>query len=126
MKFNIVAGEELKKIMAGVLENPVAFNEDMSKGSYSNKPFSEEFLKERSNVHGVSLHLYKKKLNLFLELIKIIKPNDEIHLYFGDDATCLANRTFLIDFLRGKVSKITLHIVDEYSGKEIDLQSVCE
>ena len=126
MRYNIVAGEELKKILTGVIDNPIPFNEDMSIGSYINEPFSESFIKERSQVHNATASLYKEKLSSFLSMINNLTKEDEIHLYFGDDATCLANRMFLIDFLRGKASKITLHIVDEYSGKEIDVQSVCE
>ena len=34
MKYNVVAGEELKKKMLGILDNPIPFNEDMSKGTY--------------------------------------------------------------------------------------------
>lgn len=119
MKFNIVAGEELRKIMNSILDNPIPFNEDMSVGGYSHQPFTDGFIKERSDVHGVSPSLYKKKLNLFLEFIKVIKYDDEIHLYFGEDATCLANRQFLINYLKDKVHTIILHVVNEYTGEEI-------
>ena len=119
MRYNIVAGEELKKKMLGVLDNPIPFNEDMSKGDYNSEPFTEKFIKERSRVHNVSPSLYKEKLGLFLELSKKIKQDDELHLYFGEDETCLSNRAFVINFFKNKVKKITLHIVDEYTGKEL-------
>ena len=119
MRYNIVAGEELKKIMLGVIDNPIPFNEDMSKGGYTNKPFTEDFIIERSKVHNVSPSLYKEKLALFLELVKNIKSDDDLHLYFGEDETCLANRRLIIDYFFNKVKKITLHIVNEYTGEEI-------
>ena len=119
MRYNIVAGEELKKIMIGIIDNPIPFNEDMSKGSYHHEPFTEEFIKERSAVHGASVDLYKEKLSAFLTLIKTIHIDDEIHLYFGEDGTCLANRELLIKFFSNKVRRIYLHIVNEYTGQEI-------
>ena len=119
MRYNIVAGEELKKILTGVIENPIPFNEDMSIGSYINEPFSESFIKERSQVHNVTASLYKEKLSSFLSMINNLTKEDEIHLYFGEDEVCLANRGLLIKFFTNKVKKITLHIVDEYTGKEI-------
>ena len=119
MRYNIVAGEELKKIMTGVIDNPIPFNEDMSKGTYASEPFTEEFIMERSQTHGVSESTYKEKLSLFLSLIDNLNKNDEIHLYFGEDEVCLANRELLINYFTGKVKQITLHIVDEYTGKEI-------
>lgn len=119
MKFNIVAGEELRKIMNSMLDNPIPFNEDMSVGGYTHQPFTDEFIKERSGVHSVSPYLYKEKLRLFFEFTKAMKYGDEIHLYFGEDITCLANRQFLINYLIDKVHKIILHIVNEYTGEEI-------
>ena len=119
MRYNIVAGEELKKIMTGVIDNPIPFNEDMSKGTYVSEPFTEGFIKERSHTHCVSESTYKEKLSLFLSLIDNLNKNDEIHLYFGEDEVCLANRELLINYFTGKVKQITLHIVDEYTGKEI-------
>ena len=105
--------------MLGVIDNPIPFNEDMSKGGYINKPFTEDFITERSKVHNVSPSLYKEKLALFLELVKNIKSDDDLHLYFGEDETCLANRRLIIDYFFNKVMKITLHIVNEYTGEEI-------
>ena len=119
MKYNIVAGEELKKKMLGIIDNPIPFNEDMSKGSYNSEPFTESFFVERAFAHHVSVSLYKEKLSLFLQMLDSLKPADEIHLFFGEDETCLANRELLIKYFAGKVSRITLHVVDEYEAKEI-------
>ena len=119
MRFNIVAGEELKKIMSGIISNPIPFNEDMSVGTFSFEPFSEEFIKERSAVHHVSPEEYKAKLTDFLSLLKTFKYDDEIHLYFGEDKTCIANRSLLIEYFGGKIKTLMLHVVDELTGKEI-------
>ena len=124
MIYHIVAGEELKKIMTRVLDNPIPFNEDMSVGSYHSKPFTEGFLKERSEAHHVSVSTYKEKLQLFLKTIDVVDNNDEIHLYFGEDKTCVANRNFLIQYFTNKVRKITLHIVNEYTGEELKLLDI--
>lgn len=121
MIYNIVAGEELRKILKGVVDNPIPFNEDMSKGDYHSAPFTEDFIKERSSFHHVSVFEYKEKLRYFLEILKIIKHDDEINLYFGEDETCVANRTLLISFFTGKVKTIKLHVVNEYTGEEIKL-----
>lgn len=119
MRYDIVAGEELRKIMSGTLDDPIPFNEDMSKGAYSSKPFSDGFIRERSQVHGVSESTYRDKLSLFLSMLENIKQEDEVHLHFGEDEVCFSNRRFLIGYLSDKVSSITLHIVDEYTGEEI-------
>lgn len=119
MVYNIVAGEELKKIMSSVLDNPIPFNEDMSRGEWHSQPFTDEFCLERASFHNVSLNEYKEKLSLFLDLIKNIKKKDIVNLYFGEDEVCVANRTLLIDYLKPKVDKLVLRIVDEYTGKEI-------
>ena len=124
MRYNIVAGEELKKIMLGILDDPMPFNEDMSVGDFHCEPFSEEFIKERSMVHNVVPSIYKEKLHQFLELLKVINHDDEIHLYFGEDKTCLANRELLINYFIGKVKNMTLHIVNEYTGEEIEERKV--
>ena len=120
MIYNIVAGEELKKKLMGIIDNPIPFNEDMSKGTYNSEPFSEEFFNERSLIHGVSIDLYKEKLNQFLNLLQTVKQDDEVHLYFGEDETCIANRELVIEHLQKRVNHLYLHIVDEYSGKELD------
>lgn len=120
-QYNIVAGEELKKILNNVLDNPIPFNEDMSKGDYHSDPFSEDFINERCSAHHVDPSLYKNKLHLLLETLDVLTPNDEIDLYFGEDEVCLANRKFLIEYFTNKVKAIRLHVVDEYTGKEIKL-----
>ena len=120
MIYHIVAGEEMKKIFKDRFI-AVPFNEDMSVGNYESEPFSDGFIKERSSAHHVDPSLYKEKLHLFIEMLDVITPNDEINLYFGEDETCLANRDFLISFFKGKVKAIKLHVVDEYTGKEIKL-----
>ena len=119
MRYNVVAGEELKKKMIGVLDNPIPFNEDMSKGEYTNKPFTEAFIKERSIVHGVAVSLYKEKLAMFLKMIQEINMDDEIHLYFGEDETCISNRDLLIEYFKDKTEYIYVHVVDEYKGIEL-------
>ena len=121
MKYNIVAGEALRKIMINLLDSPIPFNEDMSKGAFHSEPFSEDFINERSTVHHVTPSVYKEKLSMFLNILDNISCDDEIDLYFGDDETCIANRSFLIDYFSNKVKTIKLHIVDEYTGKEKEL-----
>ena len=117
MRYNIVAGEELKKIMSGTLENPIPFNEDMSKGDFNHPPFSKEFLIERATTHNINVTTYKNKLSEFLEVIQKLNNGDTVHLYFGEDSVCVANRSFLVEFLKPEVKTIVLHIVDEYTGK---------
>ena len=119
MKYNIVAGEELRKIMIGMLDDPIPFNEDMSKGSYASEPFTEDFIRERSSVHDVSVSAYREKLGLFLEMADAVTSDDEIHLFFGEDETCLANRELLIQYFTGKVRRMILHVVNEYTGEEL-------
>ena len=116
--YHIVAGEEMKKLYQNRFDS-IPFNEDMSVGSYQSEPFGEEFIKERSQVHGVTPSTYKDKLSTFLSLINNVKKEDEIHLYFGEDQTCTANRTLLMNYFKDKVRKIVLHIVNEYNGEEI-------
>ena len=120
MKYNIVAGEELRKIMINLLDNPIPFNEDMSIGDYHNEPFGESFINERSAVHHVTTLEYKEKLSMFLNVINTITYSDEINLYFGDDKTCVANWNFLIKYFANRVKAIKLHIVNEYTGEEIE------
>lgn len=124
MIYNIVAGEELKKIMSSKIRDPIPFNEDMSVGSYAASPFSGSFLCERSAVHKVSVTLYKEKLSSFLDFLDKVKVEDEVHLFFGEDKTCLANSSFLIEYLANKVASISLHIVNEYTGEELSLKKV--
>ena len=45
-------GEEMKKLLRDRFVS-IPFNEDMSKGGCSKKPFSDDFIKERSEFHKV-------------------------------------------------------------------------
>ena len=110
----------MKKVMKESLPDAIPFNEDMSVGTYHHVPFSEEFIKERSKTHNVTVEAYKQNLSSFISLLANLQPSDELHLYFGEDKTCLANREFVIKLLKGRVTSITLHIVDELTGKEIE------
>lgn len=118
MEYRIVAGKEMKKLLKDRFYT-IPFNEDMNKGSYSEEPFSIGFIKERSKVHKVTTADYINNTNEFLSLLPRIKDDDTIHLYFGNDKTCIANRRFLINYLKDKVNQIVLHIVNEYTGEEI-------
>ena len=124
MKYHIVAGEELKKIMASSLGDAIPFNEDMSHGDYQSVPFTEAFFTERASCHGVTIEEYKNKLSAFLGFLGHVNGKDEVHLYFGEDATCLANRALLIEYLKPRVGSLVLHIVDEYTGAEIKAPQV--
>ena len=124
MKYNIVAGEELKKIMQNTLDNPIPFNENMSKRSYKSIPFSDGFFKERSLVHGVKVDEYLNKMNEFLLFLSKVKENDEVHLYFGEDIVCKANSKVLIDYLKQKVNTIFFHLVNEYEGTELSVVQI--
>ena len=122
MRYDIVAGEELKNIMMGTLADPIPFNEDMSKGGYSAAPFSRAFIAERSAVFGVTADVYREKLGAFLSVLNALGAEDEIHLYFGEDETCLANRAFLLGYLSDKAGTVRLHVVDEYTGRELSTE----
>ena len=123
MEHHIVAGEELKKKMTG-LSFPVPFNEDMSVGSFSCAPFEDGFIQERSQVHRVSEESYRATMGEFLALLNAIASDDTIHLYFGEDKTCLANRALLISFFTPKVAHIILHHMDEYAGTEQSVETI--
>lgn len=120
MIYRIVAGEEMKKLLIDRFDS-IPFNEDMSKGSYSSEPFSNNFIKERSVVHNVSVEDYVSKMNEFLLLISKINNHDTLHLYFGDDDVCKANRTLLISYFKDKVCSIYFHLMNEYEGIELSL-----
>ena len=119
MRYNIVAGEEMKKLLKGVLDNPIPFNEDMSVGTYSSEPFTLDFIKERSNAHKVSEEEYTAKLQEFLDIVNKVNKNDELHLFFGEDPTCVANRSLLIAYFKDRVKDIYLHVLNEYTGQEL-------
>ena len=119
MRYNIVAGEALKKILTGRITDPIPFNEDLSVGTCDAVPFTEPFFEQRSDTHCVTVEAYKQNFSEFLNILPRLSPDDEVHLYFGEDKTCVANRKFLLDYLQGRVGKTVLHIVDEYTGDEL-------
>lgn len=119
MRYNIVAGEEMKKMLKGVVDNPIPFNEDMSVGTYVSEPFGLEFIRERSEVHKVSEEEYTSKLQEFLDIVNTVNKNNELHLFFGEDPTCVANSSLLVTYFKNKVKDIYLHVLDEYTGQEL-------
>ena len=123
MTYHIVAGEEMKKILMNRFA-PIPFNEDMSKGSYLNEPFSDGFIKERSVVHGVTEDDYISNMNEFLVFLSKVDSSDIVHLYFGDDAVCKANSELLINYLKDKVGSIYFHLMNEYEGIELSVTRI--
>ena len=123
MTYHIVAGEEMKKLLKDRF-TPIPFNEDMSKGSYLNEPFSDSFIKERSVVHGVTMDDYLSNMNEFLNFISEVNNNDIVHLYFGDDIVCKANSELLINYLKERVDSIFFHLMDEYKGIELSVTRI--
>ena len=118
MVYHIVAGEEMKKLLKDSFDS-IPFNEDMSKGGYNSDPFSDDFIKERSVVHGVRTEDYISNMKECLSLLSKINTNDIIHLYFGDDKVCQANSELLIEYFKDKVSEIYFHLMNEYEGIEL-------
>ena len=123
MVYHIVAGEEMKKLLKDRF-NPIPFNEDMSKGTYHSEPFSSDFIKERSLVHGVDVNDYISNLNEFLSLLTKLNSDDTIHLYFGDDKVCQANSKLLIKYFKERVSEIHFHLMNEYNGVELSVHRI--
>lgn len=123
MIYHIVAGEEMKKLLKDSFY-PIPFNEDMSKGSYSEEPFSTSFVQERSKVHGVTVSDYVKNLNEFLSILSKIQKDDVIHLYFGEDPVCKSNSELLIQYFKGKVASIYFHLMNEYEGIELSASKI--
>ena len=123
MTYYIVAGEEMKKLLKDRF-TPIPFNEDMSKGSYLNEPFSDGFIKERSVVHGVTMDDYVSNMNEFLNFTLKVNKNDIVHLYFGDDAVCKANSELLINYFKKRVDSIFFHLMDEYKGIELSVTRI--
>ena len=124
MIYHIVAGEEMKKLMAGSIPEVIPFNEDMSIGGSTSKPFTDSFYQERSSVHNVSLQSYLQNMSSFISLTKSIKENDTVHLYFGDDKTCKANSKLLIEYFLPKRVDIYFHHMDEYHGIELSVEKI--
>ena len=120
MKVNITAGECLNRILQDKYpgERFVPFNEAMSQGTYSAPLFSEEFVRERAVVHGVSETEYLEKLSGVMEVLKHAGEYDEIVLWFGNEPFCVENRRTVLDALRGFGYRrsILLNIVHEETG----------
>ena len=128
MKVNITAGECLNRILEARYPNEcfVPFNEAMSQGTYSAPLFSEEFIRERAAVHGVSEAEYLEKLSVFMDVLKHAGEYDEIVLWFGDEPFCKANRQTVLEALRGHgcSRSILLNIVNEGNGDIIRQETV--
>ena len=128
MKVNITAGECLNRILEA--RHPgecfVPFNEAMNQGTYSAPLFSEEFVRERAAVHGVSEAEYLEKLSGFMDVLKHAGEYDEIVLWFGDEPFCVANRRTVLEALRGHECRrsILLNIVNEETGGIIRQETV--
>ena len=128
MKVNITAGECLNRILEA--RHPgecfVPFNEAMNQGTYSAPLFSEEFVRERAAVHGVSEAEYLEKLSGFMDVLKHAGEYDEIVLWFGDEPFCVANRRTVLEALRGHGCRrsILLNIVNEETGGIIRQETV--
>ena len=99
MRVNITAGEWLNEQLESKYpgERFVPFNESMIQGTYSSPLFSEEFVRERANVHGVSETAYLEKLSGFLDVLNHAGEYDEIVLWFGDEPFCVQNRSSFPD-----------------------------
>ena len=125
---NITAGECLNQLLKSKYpgESFVPFNEAMIRGSSSAPPFSEEFVRERAAVHGVSAAEYREKLSGFLEVLKHAGDYDEIVLWFGDEPFCVQNRRTVADALRkhGYCRNIRLNIVHEATGEILRRETV--
>ena len=128
MKVNITAGECLNDLLKCKYpgERFVPFNEAMVQGTYSAPLFSEEFVRERAAVHGVSEEEYLDKLSGFMGILKHAGEYDEIVLWFGDEPFCVENRRTVLDALRrhGCRRSILLNIVNEETGDILRHQNV--
>ena len=120
MRVNITAGECLNSILEAKYPGEcfVPFNEAMIQGTYSAPLFSEEFIRKRAAVHGVSKAEYLGKLSEFMDVLQHAGEYDEIVLWFGDEPFCVANRQTVLDALRGHGCRrcIQLNIVNEETG----------
>ena len=128
MKVNITAGECLNRILEDRCPDEcfVPFNEAMIHGTYSAPLFSEDFVRERAIVHGVSEAEYLEKLSGFIEVLKHAGEYDEVVLWFGDEPFCKANRQTVLNALRGHGCRqsILLNIVNEENGDVIRQETV--
>ena len=128
MKVNITAGECLNELLEGKYPGEcfVPFNEAMIRGTYSSPLFSDEFVRERAGVHGVSETAYLEKLSGFMDVLDHAEEYDEIVLWFGDEPFCEQNRRTVIEALRmrGYRRNILLNVVREENG-EIIRREIC-
>ena len=128
MKVNITAGECLNELLGSKYPGEcfVPFNEAMIRGTYSSPLFSDEFVRERAEVHGVSETTYLEKLFGFMEVLDRAGEYDGIVLWFGDEPFCVRNRRTVIEALKmhGYRRSILLNIVDEKNGDIIRQESV--
>ena len=128
MKVNITAGECLNELLESKYPGEcfIPFNEAMIRGTYSSPLFSEEFIRERAGVHGVSEAAYLEKLSGFMDVLSHAGEYDEIVLWFGDEPFCVQNRRTVIEALRvhGYCRNILLNIVHEENGNIIR-QEIC-
>ena len=113
MVINITAGECLNVILTRAYPSLkfIPFNEGMSLGSYGYPYFDDTFIKQRSDVHRVSVHDYIEHLKDFLSILKDLDDINHWVLWFGDDDFCLKNVAFIKDLLT-----VLLHTVDEITG----------
>ena len=129
MKVNITAGECLNELLESKYPGEcfIPFNEAMIQKTYSSPLFSEEFVKERAVVHGVSEAAYLEKLSGFMDVLNHAGEYDEIVLWFGDEPFCVQNRRTVIEGLRmhGYRRNILLNIVYEESGDIIRQEFFC-
>ena len=128
MKINITAGECLNELLKSKYPGEcfIPFNEAMIQGTYPSPLFSEEFVRERAGVHGVSETAYLEKLSGFMDVLNHAGEYDEIVLWFGDEPFCVQNRRTVIAALRmhGYRRSILLNIVDEKNGDIIRQERV--
>lgn len=124
---NITAGKCMNEKMKNEFEEWVPFNEDMSKGEYNSRLFSEEFLLERSKVHNVNLEDYIENMKEFLDVLGKLNDYKLINLWFGEDAVCLSNSETLYNCLMqyGYKGELIINIVDEIS-LEIQKRFLCD
>ena len=128
MKVNITAGECLNELLESKYPGGcfVPFNEAMIRGTYSSPLFSDEFVRERAEVHCVCVTAYLEKLSGFMEVLDRAGEYDEIVLWFGDEPFCVQNRRTVIEAMRmrGYRRSILLNIVDEENGDIIRQERV--
>ncbi len=128
MKINITSGDMLNEILQCKYpaETFVPFREAMIKGSYDSKLFSDEFIEERSKIHGVSAQEYLEKLGVFVDILKSAKKYEEIVLWFGEEPFCAENVKVVIQSLResGFDGKLVYNVVDENDGNVLRTTTV--